>query len=64
VQARSEVAFRAAYEGLAKDVLLMRSPGYTTSDFETLEWRRAPRPLFPLDDIPDDYPESLDPVGD
>jgi microcystin degradation protein MlrC len=64
VQARSEVAFRAAYEGLARDAVLMRSPGYTTSDFETLEWRRAPRPLFPLDEIPDDYPESLDRLPD
>jgi microcystin degradation protein MlrC len=60
VQARSEVAFRAAYEGLAKDVVLMRSPGFTTSDFSTLEWRRIRRPLFPLDEIPDDYTASFD----
>jgi microcystin degradation protein MlrC len=63
VQARSEVAFRAAYEGLAKDVVLMRSPGFTTSDFETLDWRRAPRPLFPLDEIDDDWAEQLETRG-
>jgi microcystin degradation protein MlrC len=63
VQARSEVAFRAAYEGLARDVVLMRSPGFTTSDFETLDWRRAPRPLFPLDEIDDDWAEQLERRG-
>lgn len=58
VQARSEVAWEAAYEGLARGSVRMRSPGATTSDFELLPWSRVQRPLFPLDDLPDDLLEA------
>jgi microcystin degradation protein MlrC len=54
VQARSETAWEAAYAGLAKGSVRMRSPGATTSDFELLPWRRVERPIFPLDDLAGD----------
>ncbi len=54
VQVKSPVGFRAGYEPIAREVILLESPGYTTSEFERLTWRVAPRPLFPLDDVPDD----------
>jgi microcystin degradation protein MlrC len=54
VQVKSSIGFRASYEPLADQIVLLESPGYTTSDFASLPWRAIPRPLFPLDDIPDE----------
>lgn len=54
VQVKSPCGFRAAYQPVAADIILLDSPGCTTTDFATLPFRRAPRPLFPLDNMPDE----------
>ncbi len=49
VQVKSPCGFRAAYEPIAADIMLLDSPGCTTTNFAELGYRRAPRPLYPLD---------------
>jgi microcystin degradation protein MlrC len=49
VEVKSPCGFRAAYEPIAAGIMLLDSPGCTTTDFATLGFRNAPRPLFPLD---------------
>ena len=43
--------FRAAYEGKAAKILLVRAPGCAPSDFWAYDYRRIPRPLWPWDEI-------------
>lgn len=56
VHTKSPCGFRAGYEAIATDVILMQSPGFTSSDFASLPWSRIERPLFPLDDVPERLP--------
>jgi microcystin degradation protein MlrC len=49
--AKSPCGFRAAYEGRAKQVLVVRAPGCAPSDFWNYEYRQIPRPLWPWDEI-------------
>jgi microcystin degradation protein MlrC len=37
----------------AKGSVLADCPGLSTWDLRQFEWRRAPRPIFPLDDLPE-----------
>jgi microcystin degradation protein MlrC len=50
VVVRSANLFRAAYAPLAGECIILDLPGASTPRLESLEFRRAPRPLFPLDD--------------
>ena len=49
VVVRSATLFRAGWEGLYSDALILDLPGASTPRLETLELVRAPRPLYPLD---------------
>ena len=49
VVVRSANLFRAAYAPLAGECIILDLPGASTPRLESLEFRRAPRPLFPLD---------------
>jgi len=49
VQVRSPAAFRAAYAGIADEILIIASPGASSSRFEDLPWYHLPRPIYPLD---------------
>jgi len=49
VQVKSPRAFRAAYEGLYDDVLILDSPGAASPKLAQLPWRRVGRPIYPLD---------------
>ena len=49
VQVKSPAAFRAAYEGIADQIIIIQSPGVSSPDLSSLPWRRLPRPIYPLD---------------
>ena len=49
VQVKSPAAFRAAYGPLADEILIIRSPGISTPQFDSLPWRNLRRPTYPLD---------------
>ncbi len=49
--AKSPCGFRAAYEGKAKRILVVRAPGCAPADFWRYEYRHVPRPLWPWDEI-------------
>jgi microcystin degradation protein MlrC len=49
--AKSPCGFRAAYEGRAKQILVVRAPGCAPSDFWRYEYRNIPRPLWPWDEM-------------
>jgi microcystin degradation protein MlrC len=49
--AKSPCGFRAAYEGKAKRILVVRAAGCAPADFWRYEYRHIPRPLWPWDEI-------------
>ena len=49
VQIKSPMAFRAAYDGIFDDVLVVAAPGAANPDLRSLPWKRLPQPIFPLD---------------
>jgi microcystin degradation protein MlrC len=50
VVVRSATLFRAGWEGLFSEALILDLPGASTPRLDTLELVRAPRPMFPLED--------------
>jgi len=48
---KSPAAFRAAYEPLAAEVVVIDAPGVCNPNLRSLPFRRAPRPIYPLDEI-------------
>ena len=50
VQVKSPAAFRAEYEPLAAEIMIIDAPGTCSPDLRSLPFRRVRRPLFPLDD--------------
>jgi microcystin degradation protein MlrC len=49
VVVKSHIQFRAGYEGIARVIILLDSPGMSSDHLETLPFSRVNRPLFPLD---------------
>jgi microcystin degradation protein MlrC len=49
VQVKSPMAFRAAYEGLYDEVIVVAAPGAANPDLVALPWQNLPRPIYPLD---------------
>jgi len=49
VVVKSPNGFRAAYEPIAKGIFIVDTPGVSTARLTSLPFRRAPRPLYPLD---------------
>ena len=50
--------YRADYEPMASEVVTVNSPGLAAMDPTRFEYERAPRPVFPLDEMDDDaYPD-------
>jgi microcystin degradation protein MlrC len=43
--------FRAAFEPITSDVILVEGPGVTGSDLTRLPLRHTRRPIWPLDDV-------------
>jgi len=53
VLVKSPMAFRAAYEGLYDEVIVVQAPGAADPNLASLPWQHLPRPIYPLD------PETL-----
>jgi microcystin degradation protein MlrC len=49
VQVKSPRAFRAAYEGLFDEVIVVDAPGAASPRLLALPWRHLGRPIYPLD---------------
>ena len=49
VQVKSPMAFRAAYEGIFDEVIVVAAPGAASPDLKSLPWVRVPRPIYQLD---------------
>jgi microcystin degradation protein MlrC len=49
--AKSAIAWRAAFGDVAAEVVYVETPGVCTCRLETLPYRRARRPILPLDDM-------------
>jgi microcystin degradation protein MlrC len=41
----------ATYPAIAKEIIVMDTPGWTNSNFSALDYRNVPRPIFPLDPV-------------
>ncbi|MFP4482457.1 MAG: M81 family metallopeptidase [Thermovirgaceae bacterium] len=48
---KSSLHFRAAYEGLAAEIIEVDTPGLLSSNFSNFAYRHLKRPVFPLDEI-------------
>lgn len=46
---KSAIAFRAAYEPIAREIIAVNSPGLSTVDLERFPYQHIKRPIFPLD---------------
>ena len=56
VVAKGVVSPRPAYQPIAKEIILVNTPGVTTSDLEYFEYRRRRGSLFPFDRTADYLP--------
>lgn len=50
---KSRVAYRAAFQSMAKDIIECCGVGVTTSDMSVFRFRRVQRPVYPLDNLND-----------
>lgn len=48
---KSAVAFRAAYEPIAQEIIEVNSPGLSSVDLSQFNYKHVRRPIFPLDDF-------------
>lgn len=48
---KSAIAWRAAYEPIAKRVIEVDTPGLCSTDLSRFNYQKVRRPIFPLDDI-------------
>jgi microcystin degradation protein MlrC len=51
VVVKTPVGFRDSYKNIAKEALVVDCPGLSTPHLELLGFTKAPRPIFPLDEI-------------
>jgi microcystin degradation protein MlrC len=49
VQVKSPAAFRAAYQEIMDEVLILAAPGAANPDLVHLPWKNIRRPIYPLD---------------
>lgn len=52
VVVKSAQHFHTSFAPLAADIIYACPPGVTSTDFARMDYRRAPRPVWPLDDPP------------
>jgi microcystin degradation protein MlrC len=48
---KSAVAFRAAYEPIAQEIIEVNSPGLSSLDLSQFSYKNVRRPIFPLDEF-------------
>jgi microcystin degradation protein MlrC len=46
---KSHIQFRAGYADIAREIILLDSPGMSSDRLDSLPFTRVERPLFPLD---------------
>ncbi len=64
VVVKSPNAFRAAYESIASEIIVVDAPGASTSNYSRLPYRKIPRPMHPLDAMEDrDWPPDTAPLS-
>jgi microcystin degradation protein MlrC len=51
VVVKSPSAFRAAYEPIAADIVVVDAPGVCSPNLRSLPFKKVRRPLYPLDDL-------------
>jgi microcystin degradation protein MlrC len=49
VVVKSHIQFRAGYDDIAQEIILLDSPGMSSDHLESLPFKRIPRPMFPFD---------------
>ncbi|MDQ3695525.1 MAG: M81 family metallopeptidase [Chloroflexota bacterium] len=49
VVVKSHIQFRAGYDEIAREIILLDSPGMSSDHLDTLPFGRIPRPMFPFD---------------
>jgi microcystin degradation protein MlrC len=49
VMVKSAIQFRSGFVGMERGIMLLDSPGMSSDHLELYDFRRVPRPLFPLD---------------
>jgi len=49
VQVKSPMAFRAAYDGVYDEVIIVAAPGAASPQLAALPWQHLPRPMYPFD---------------
>ena len=54
VVVKSSQHFRAGFDPIATETIYCDTPGTLNIDFATMPFERIPRPVWPLDDIPED----------
>jgi microcystin degradation protein MlrC len=60
VAVKSPAAFRAAYDSLAEEIILLDIPGVCAPNLEAFPWKHISRPMYPFDDMGDELPSSGD----
>lgn len=55
VGVKSTQHFRAFYGSIAKGIYLLDMPGPSSSEFKRFNWEHISRPMWPLDEIEDDF---------
>jgi microcystin degradation protein MlrC len=58
VVVKSHGQFRAGYDDLARQIILLDSPGMSSDHLKSLPFRRIPRPMFPFDRDMEFAPEA------
>jgi microcystin degradation protein MlrC len=53
VVVKSSQHFRAGFEAIATEIIYCDTPGTLTSDLAQVPFTRIPRPMWPLDEIPE-----------
>ena len=46
---KSRQHFRAGFEPIVAEIVMVAGPGVCTSDYETLAFKNLARPIYPLD---------------
>ena len=59
VVVKSHIQFRAGYEGIARAIILLYSPGMSSDRLESLPFVRIERPMFPFDRDLESVPEAV-----
>jgi microcystin degradation protein MlrC len=54
VVVKSSQHFRAGFDPIAAETIYCDTPGTLNSDIASMPFKRVPRPIWPLDDIPED----------